>query len=329
MGTSSRNNPVRSIRRTILLLVALPLTRSVPASEEPPILLTGEVFSRQAQEIVVPLTTSWRAQISRLAPEGSFVEPGDPVVAFDGTEAARAIEQHRETVRTEQARTERDLARLDKELVQAQFQLRQAELALELATLQAEIPEQLIGAIEHSENQLSREEAVKSLDDAHKQLEDRRKSLVERRRQAELDGNKNELQAAWWSEMLESFSVAARQPGYVIYGNHPWSGAKIQEGDTVRTSFRVAQVADTRDLAIRVWINAIDRPRVAAGEGVTIVLDALPETEFSGTIETISDSGSKLQEWGGAVYFEGVVRFDATRPEGLLPGMSALVEVGS
>lgn len=320
---------MRRTSRAFPVLAGLLLSVAVAASEQPPILLTGEVFSRQAQEIVVPLTTSWRAQISRLAPEGSFVEPGEVVVEFDGTEAARAIEQHRETVRTEQARTERDLARLDKELAQAQFQLQQAEVALELANLKAEIPEQLIGAIEYSENQLAREEAVNALEDARKKLEDRRKSLGERQRQAELDARKNELQAAWWSEMLESFTVNAAQPGYVIYGNHPWSGAKIQEGDTVRTSFRVAQVADTRDLAIRVWINAIDRPRVAPGEAVTVMLDAIPETEIAGTIEAISDSGSKRQEWGEAIYFEGEIRFDAARPEGLLPGMSALVEVRS
>ena len=320
---------MQCIRRVALALAALWLSEVVPASDGPPILLTGEVFSRKAQEIVVPLTSSWRAQISRLAPEGSFVEAGDVVVEFDGTEAARAIEQHRETVRTEQARTERDLARLDKELAQSQFQLRQAEVVLELAALKAEIPETLIGAIEHSENQLARQEAVKALEDARKQLEDRRKSLTERQRQAGLDERKNELQAEWWSEMLESFTVTAEQDGYVIYGNHPWTRAKIQEGDTVRTSFKVAQVADTRDLAIRVWINAIDRPRVTAGEAVTIVLDAIPETELSGTIESISDSGSKRQEWGGAIYFEGQVQFKASLPEGLLPGMSALVEVRS
>jgi len=305
------------------------LSAASAATEAPPVLLTGEVFSRQAQEVVVPLTSSWRAQISRLAPEGSFVEVGDVIVEFDGTEAARAIEQHRETARTELARTERDLARLDKELTQAQFQLRQAEVALDLAELQAEIPEELIGAIDYSENQLAREEAVKTLENARKQLDDKRKSLADRQRQAELDQRKNELQAAWWGEMLKSFTITAEQPGYVIYGNHPWSRAKIQEGDTVRTSFRVAQVADTRDLAIRVWINAIDRPRLEAGERVAIVLDAIPETELEGSIEAISDSGSKRQEWGEAVYFEGVVIFEAKRPDGLLPGMSALVEVDS
>ena len=67
------------------------------------------------------MTNNWNSRISEMVPEGSFVETGDLVVEFDGTEAARQLEQQRETARTEQARTERDLARLEKELAQASF----------------------------------------------------------------------------------------------------------------------------------------------------------------------------------------------------------------
>jgi HlyD family secretion protein len=309
----------------LLLSLVAGVAQAAPA----PMLLTGEVYSREAQEIIVPLTNNWQARISRMVPEGSYVEAGDVVVEFDGTEAALAMEQQRETTRTELARTERDLAQLEKALAQAQQQQRQAAVMLELSSMKAEIPETLIGAIEHAENQLAKEEAIKAVEDAHKQVADQRQSLADRIRQAELDAKKNELQAQWWSEMLESFMVTARQAGYVIYGNHPWTRAKYQEGDNVRTSFKIAQVANTRNLAIKVWINSVDRPRIQAGETVRIVLDALPDMEVSGVIETVLDSGSKRQEWGEGVYFEGIVTFSGAQPRGLLPGMSVLVEVES
>jgi multidrug resistance efflux pump len=298
-------------------------------AEEPPLLLTGEVFSRQAQEIIVPLTTNWQARISQMVPEGNLVRAGEVVVEFDGTEAARAMEQQRESSRTEQARTERDLARLEKELAQARFQMQQSEINLELSTMRAEVPETLIGAIEYADNQLAMEQAIKAVEDARKQLADKQKGLDDRLRQAALDEQKSDLQSGWWTEMLESFSITANQDGYVIYGSHPWTRAKYQEGDTVRTSFRIAQVANTEDLAIKVWINSVDRPRVETGAPVRIVLDALPQTEFIGQIETVFDSGSKRQEWGDAVYFEGIVVFEGAEPRGLLPGMSVLVETRS
>lgn len=297
------------------------------AAESPPPMLTGEVYSRQAQQVIVPLTNNWQSRISKLAPEGSQVQAGEVVVEFDGTEVARQLEQQRETARTEQARTERDIARLDKELVQARFALDQARVALELATLKAEIPEGMIGAIEHAENQLGFEQATNALENAQRGYDDKSKLLAERTEGAGMDAHKLQLQEKWWAQMLDSFTVRASQSGFVIYDNHPWTRAKFQEGDNVQTSFLIAQVADTSDLAIRVWINGVDRPRVATGDAVLVRMDALPGQQFEGRIEAVSESGSRRQDWGWADYFEAIVVLDKDATDKLMPGMSALVEV--
>jgi hypothetical protein len=126
--------------------------------------------------------------------------------------------------------------------------------------------------------------------------------------------------------MLTSFTIYASQPGFIIYGKHPWNRTKFQEGDTVRTSFRVAQIADTSELAIKVWIDSVDRPRVEVGTRVSIMLDALPETELDGRLDAIFDSGARRMEWGAALYYEAVVLFESAQLPDLLPGMSALVE---
>ncbi len=288
-------------------------------------LLTGEVYSRKAQEIIVPLTTNWQARISVMVPEGSFVEEDQLVVEFDGTEAARQLETQRETSRTERARTERDLATADKELVQAQFQLKQARASLDLASMKAEIPADLIGALEHAENQLANEQAIKALANAEQQLTDKEKDRLSRYQQAEMDVRKTEIQEQWWAEMLQSFKVRARQPGYLVYGNHPWTRAKFQEGDNVQTSFQIAQVADTSDLAIKVWINGVDKPHVKADTSVRIVMDALPDREFEGLLKSISDSGEKRLEWGDAIYYKGIVELPDGVESDFMPGMSALV----
>ncbi len=291
-------------------------------------LFTGEVFSQRAQEIFVPLTNNWQARISMMLPEGTRVQKGDVVVEFDGAEVARQLQQQLETQRTEQAKTERDIAKIEKELVEAGFRLKQARVRLELATLKADLPEGLIGGIEFAENVLEKEKAIKGLEDAGEQLKDKQKSILERERQAELDEQKGNSQFELWSEMLDSFVIRATQPGFIIYGKHPWNRTKFQEGDTVRTSFRVAQIADTSELAIRVWINSVDRPRISTGITVDIMLDALPELKLVGRLQSISDSGSKRPEWGKALYYEAVVQFESAGLPQLLPGMSALVEPG-
>jgi len=315
-----RFKPTQALLAVLLLL---PLEARTQNSD---ILFTGEVFSLRAQEIFVPLTNNWQARISMMLPEGTQVRSGDVVVEFDGSEVARQLEQQLETQRTEQAKTERDMAKINKELVEAEFRLRQARVSLQLATLKADVPEGLLGGLEYAENNLAREKAIKAVEDAQAQLQDKQQSARERARQAELDKQKGDNQYGFWSEMLASFVIRARQPGFIIYGKHPWNRTKFQEGDTVRTSFRVAQIADTSDLAIHVWINSVDRPRIKIGTAVNIMLDALPELELEGRLASISDSGSKRPEWGGALYYEGVVQFASDRLPQLLPGMSALVE---
>jgi len=121
----------------VLLLVMSP---AVSMARDHDMLFSGQVFSRQAQEIFVPLTNNWQARISMMLPEGSEVKPGDLVVEFDGAEIARQLEQQLVTQRTEQAKTERDIALLEKELVAAEFGIEQADVVLALAVLRADIP---------------------------------------------------------------------------------------------------------------------------------------------------------------------------------------------
>jgi len=309
----------------IVLFILLLTSEKAACSNVP--MFTGEVFSQSAQSIYVPYTTNWRATISQFAPEGQKVEVGDLIVQFDGSETAALLDQHQETTRAEAATAERDLAQLDKEYLQAFYGVKQAAVSLELAKLRSELPQNLIGALEYSERQLAKTKAELGLREAGKLLADKQHSLYERKRQATLDKQKAELTAKWWREILETLSIRATQRGYVIHSNHPWSGAKFQEGDTVRTSFKIAEVADTSDLAIRVWVNGVDRPHIESGATVEIVFDAFPQKVLRGRLETIADSASKRPEWGNASYFVGTVSFDAKTVPGLMPGMSALVEV--
>jgi multidrug resistance efflux pump len=312
-----------------LLTLAAVVLGALPADiqADETFLITGEVFSQQAQEIIVPLTTNWQARISAMVPEGSFVEEGDVVVEFDGTDAARQLETQRENALTELARTERDLATVEKELMQARFQHEKAKVAFELATLNAGIPESVVSSLLFDEYQLALEQADRALKDAQKQLANKRQDRDARHRQAAMDARKAEIQEQWWDQMLASFKVRARQSGYVIYLNHPWTRAKFQEGDNVQTSFQIAQIADTSNLALMVWINGVDRPRIESGNPVRIVFDALPRKSFEGTLVSVSDSGAKRREWGGADYYEGLVEFDGDMEPALMPGMSALVEL--
>ena len=208
------------------LCLMMPLSSS---AQEQDLLFTGRVFSQQAQDLFVPLTNNWQARISMMLPEGSKVEVGDVAVEFDGSDVARELESQIEAQRTEQAKTERDIAKLEKELIEAEFQLKQSRVALELATLKADLPDGLIGGLEFAENLLNKEKAIKSVEDAEEQLKDKQSKTIERHRQASLDQQKADNQSKLWKQMLASFSVRARQAGFIIHGNHPRTRTKFKK----------------------------------------------------------------------------------------------------
>ena len=147
-------------RINLCFLMLIPLSAT---AQDQDLLFTGRVFSQKAQEIFVPLTNNWQARISRMLPEGTQVQPGDVAVEFDGSEAARQLEQLMESQRTEQAKTERDTAISQKEQNVAEFQLEQTRVDLALAELRAGIPEGLIGGIEYAVNQLASEKGIKGV----------------------------------------------------------------------------------------------------------------------------------------------------------------------
>ena len=60
------------MRCTSLILLCCGLTSAGWVSASP-LLLTGEVFSREAQDVIVPLTTNWQARISHMVPELSLI----------------------------------------------------------------------------------------------------------------------------------------------------------------------------------------------------------------------------------------------------------------
>ena len=184
---------MKKLRHSFIITSLALMACSILQAQEFRPLLTGEVFSRQAQDVIVPLTKDWKAGINLLIEEGVEVKPGDIVAEFDGSEAYGQLEQQREKTRAEAAVTERDLAKLELENTQARFAVQQAHKTLELATLKADIPKGLIGAIEHSENQLAQEKAIKGIADAELWLVDKRKSLADRQQRAQLEQRKGEL----------------------------------------------------------------------------------------------------------------------------------------
>lgn len=291
------------------------------------LMLTGEVESGKTQEVTMPMVSGWRAEIADLATEGSLVESGDFVARIDGSDVETTIEAQQEALDVFIASSKRDMTQLKIDLNNANLAYEKAKVDHQIAELKATVPLKFIGELEYKERQLALKQISKILTDNNKNYLSLTLKQKEKKKEVGLGLQQNKKQLAYWQERLENLTINAKQAGYVIHARHPRNGTKYQMGDQVRTGRIIAKVSQTTDMRVKAWINAIDLPKIEADMAVKVQFDALPNTEVGGEVVYISAGGNDKSNWGGGLYYEITVRLNNANQLGLLPGMSAMVEV--
>lgn len=91
------------------------------------VLLTGELAAERGEALVVPRTSSWQLQIRWMAPDGTRVKAGDPVVAFDNSQFSSDLEEKRLTASNAGSELERARAESKTTLADKVFQVEKAK----------------------------------------------------------------------------------------------------------------------------------------------------------------------------------------------------------
>jgi len=120
--------------------------------------VTGTLKAIDTSVLGPPLIADmWEFKVSFLAPEGSDVRKGSPVIAFDTTQLTRELEQkvaERDTATTEIDKTRGDLG-LQKE--KDGLALAEAEARLRKVALKLDVPVELAGANERRFQEIERD----------------------------------------------------------------------------------------------------------------------------------------------------------------------------
>ncbi len=88
----------------------------------------------------------------------------------------------------------------------------------------------------------------------------------------------------------------------------------------------VAQVANLRDLILTVDLDELDVPRIGDNRTATIIFDAFPGMEITGTLVSVAPLATNR---GGRTVYEGSVTFARPPSLDLRPGMGADVTVAT
>jgi HlyD family secretion protein len=259
-------------------------------------------------------------KISRMAPEGSHVEQGTRVLFFDGGEVesellGRAAERDSAAREVERKLHEIELSRREGEL-----RVTEAEALARKTALKADLPAKYTAAIEVKLAQIDLQAAEAELRMAKQRLEHslrlgRAELAYLRDRHTRFAGRAARLQ-----ELIDKLSVAAPIDGVVVYRTN-WRGEKKKVGDDCEVGEPCLEITDTREMMALGEVDEMESARVAVGQTVRLRLEALPEQEWVGKVESLRPNVYRQSPRNPLKVVGLSIKLDRTDPSRMRPGM--------
>lgn len=283
--------------------------------------LEGELRAVDSADLGPPqVRSASNFKIAFMAPEGTEIEAGQPVLGFDTSELQRQLQQkvadRDSTVKELEKRiTDLELERRDQDL-----QLAEAQAALRLADLKLGGTQRVSSQREVEEARIDRRLAQIQID----HLQSSRQHL-EARSAADLAAlsEKRDRAAARVQELekhIRDMTVRAPRSGTVIYKSN-WRGEKKKIGENAWRAEKVVQIPDLRRMRGEGRVAEADAGRIEVGQRVTFRLDAYPDQEYRASVIKIHRTVQQ-KSWRNP---QKVVRLDveleATDTERMRPGM--------
>lgn len=250
----------------------------------------GSLIAQRSMQLTAPRNVP-ALQIVWLAPPGSRVKPGDPVIRFDPStiqqqlsgkqadlkQAQAALDQGQSQARITAEQDRRDLAAARETVERAKLDASQQAILSAIDGAEKKID---LGT---AEEKLRVEEATVNL---HvKSSEAQIASLTRARDQAQYEVNLAQ-------QRLDQLTVKAPLNGIVSYmlnRSQGWMNAQpFKVGDQVWSGAAIAEIPDLSTMQMVTRLEEVDRGRLKLQDPVRIHIDALPEATFTGTLQSIS-----------------------------------------
>lgn len=291
-------------------------------------LLTGVVEDVNAQTIEMPsLPGAWQRQIAWMAPEGSEVEVGDPVVRIEPGDLIEQEEQARTDLEKSRLSAARRIDELKLKLLEARGATAQAESDVRMAELDAVIPSSTIPLLDYERFQLTLQTAQMALVRAQAELLNVESELADVKNETELEIAKADAYYQRISDALEATEMRAEKAGFVLYADNRWTGRKVFPGETLYSSALIASVASREDLQLRFWVHEADFLSLKMGQRVRVTGDAQGSRPFLAEVSWASSQAEGKEDWSDGGYFEAYARPLVDVPAEIAPGMSVMGEV--
>ena len=294
--------------------------------------VSGTLVSIDPESLGPPrLPDVWNFKISMLAPEGSDVKKGQPVLGFDTTDLQRRLESKSAEAEESRKQIEKETNALALRTKDERLRLAESEGRLRKAALKLEAPPDVAGVNEHKLAEIEHASASREASAVRARLASLERAARARIRLLESKRREAEAVVARTQESLRQMTVVSPRDGTVVYVAEEWSGEKRKVGDSIWKGANVVEIPDLNRMEAEGEIDEVDAGRAAVGQRVTLRLDAHPDVEFGGTIVS---AGQTVQRKSGPMRQLKVlrvkIRLDRTDPVRMRPGMryTGVVELG-
>jgi HlyD family secretion protein len=292
----------------------------------------GEIKSTRSIILTAPQVPSPR--IVKLAESGKPIHKGDVVVEFDPVQQEQNYIEKDTSIRTAQSQIDDTVAaqKIDREgdamnLMTSQYNVERTKLDAS----KAEIVSQIDGAKTRIDVGVA-EGALNQIKTTIKSRAVSQEADLERLNQVKDKTVRDTNLAKGYLSMMVIRApidgIVNVLPNFRSGGSFGQSPPPFKEGDQAWTGAAIAEIPDMSEMRIELKLEEVDRGKVHRGQNVKIRVDAIPEKEFTATIDWISPIAALVWRGGGSSdkFFPARATLQNLDPR-LRPGMSATAEI--
>ena len=289
--------------------------------------VTGEIESANSAFFGPPgVPNIWQYTISFMAPEGRVVKAGTPILKFDPQELMTQLRDKSNALNEKQKLLEKQEVVGRDVIAELKLKHQEAMAELQKANLKADIPIELLASRDYKENKLLLKQAELSLVlreqeiQKEQRVQDTEIDILERE-VVVLQGEVDQFQAS-----IELMTVKAAGAGVVIHTVDRRNN-KHEVGDNVWMGRRVMELPDLTKLQVHLEVPERESARIAIGQTVKFVVDAVPDQQFFGEIVELASVIHTKSPSQPARVFDATVSMKNPDANIMRPGMSVSAEI--
>ena len=288
----------------------------------------GQVKAMRSVTISAPAQAG-NLQVLKIVASGSHVNPGDMIVEFDTSKKQQELAINRSVLKSAQAEIEQERAQDVLKEEEDKTAVSKAQFDVETAKLEAS-KQEIVSKIEGSEANLKLADAEQKLNEMQVKLKADQgldRAAVENKIQA---SKKAAYDVDSAERALASMTLKAPSAGMVslVPVWHSGDQTPFKPGENVWPGAPIAELPDASSLRITGRVDETERGRLALKQTVTVQFDAIPDRQFTGSVEEIGTIASLdfAGSWPFPLNFNLRIALDQDDPR-LKPGMTAQVTV--